>query len=76
MAALLVRKLDDRVVAALRQRAFSHHRSVEAEHRALLEEVLLTDMDDGFKALLARMPDVGGDDLFERCKDLPRETDL
>ena len=40
MGALLVRNLDDAVVAALKARAQAHGRSVEAEHRAILEEAL------------------------------------
>jgi plasmid stability protein len=40
MAQLLVRNVPLDVVEALRQRANAHGRSVEAEHRALLEEVL------------------------------------
>lgn len=37
MAQLLVRNISDEVVRALKTRAASHGRSVEAEHRALLE---------------------------------------
>lgn len=40
MAALLVRNLDDRLVQKLKQRAKRNGRSVEAEHRALLEQSL------------------------------------
>lgn len=40
MATLLVRKLDDNLVDRLKRRAASHGRSVEAEHRAILEEAL------------------------------------
>jgi plasmid stability protein len=40
MAQLLVRNLSDGLVKELRRRAASHHRSVEAEHRALLEKAL------------------------------------
>jgi plasmid stability protein len=41
MAQLTVRKVDDRVVRALKQRAASHGRSAEAEHREILRGVLL-----------------------------------
>jgi antitoxin FitA len=41
MASLLVRNLAQHVVDALKQRATRHGRSVEAEHRAILEAVLL-----------------------------------
>lgn len=40
MAQLLVRNLSDDVVDSLKRRAASHGRSVEAEHRAILEGVL------------------------------------
>ena len=40
MATLLVRKLDETVVARLKARAKANGRSVEAEHRAILETAL------------------------------------
>lgn len=40
MAQLLVRQVDDGLVAALKARARSHNRSSEAEHRAILEAAL------------------------------------
>jgi plasmid stability protein len=40
MAQLLVRDLKEETVAALKKRAKEHGRSAEAEHRAILEEVL------------------------------------
>lgn len=40
MAQLLVRQVDDGLVAALKARARSHNRSAEAEHRAILEAAL------------------------------------
>ena len=43
MATLTVRNLDDDVVRRLRIRAAEHGRSAEAEHRALLREVLIGD---------------------------------
>ncbi len=41
MAQLLVRNVDEAVIQALRSRAKAHGRSTEAEHRALLEGILL-----------------------------------
>ena len=41
MAQLTVRNVDDRVVRALKQRAASHGRSAEAEHREVLRVALL-----------------------------------
>ncbi len=40
MAQLLVRNLDEDLVLRLQERAELHRRSVEAEHRAILEEAL------------------------------------
>jgi plasmid stability protein len=39
MGQVLVRGLDDAVIERLRQRADSHHRSLEAELRDILEQV-------------------------------------
>ncbi len=74
MAQLLVRKVDDRVVQALRARAVQHHRSVEAEHREILEQALLGVATTDFKAFLATMPDDGDDALFARPRDMPRDV--
>ena len=41
MGQLIVRNLDDEVIAALKARAASSGRSAEAEHRRILEGVLL-----------------------------------
>jgi antitoxin FitA len=40
MGQLLVRSLDDRLIQSLKERAARHGRSVEAEHRAILEAAL------------------------------------
>ena len=40
MAQLHVRNVPDDLVAALKERAFRNRRSMEAEHRNILEEVL------------------------------------
>jgi antitoxin FitA len=40
MATLLVRDLDEELVAALKRLARAHGRSAEAEHRAILEAAL------------------------------------
>ena len=53
MAQILVRDLDDRVVAGLKRRAKSRHRSLEGEVRALLEEVV--DRDEGREAFVAEV---------------------
>lgn len=41
MAQLTVRNVNDQVVRALKQRAATHGRSAEAEHRELLRKALL-----------------------------------
>lgn len=41
MATLIVRRVDERLVAALKDRARRHGRSAEAEHRAILEAGLV-----------------------------------
>ncbi len=69
MANLVVRNLDQRIVDALKQRAVQHGRSAEAEHRALLEELLLKPKGKSFAEVLAAIPDVGRDEDFERVQD-------
>ena len=69
MANLVVRNLDQRIVDALKQRAARHGRSAEAEHRALLEELLFRPRAKTFAAALAAMPNVGKDGDFERAED-------
>jgi plasmid stability protein len=70
MANLVVRHLDPRIVDALNLRAAKHGRSAEAEHRAILEEVLLpTAIKKSFAEALSAMPNVGQDADFERVED-------
>ena len=69
MANLIVRNLDPRIVQALKQRAARHGRSAEAEHRALLESVLLQPPRRSFTEALAAIPNVGRDEDFERVED-------
>jgi plasmid stability protein len=69
MANLIVRKLDPRIVDALKQRAALNGRSAEAEHRALLETVLLKPAKKSFTEALAAIPTVGRDEDFERQDD-------
>jgi antitoxin FitA len=69
MANLVVRNLEPRLVDALKQRAARHGRSAEAEHRAILEEVLgVTPQKKSFAEVLAAMPHVGQDADFERIE--------
>ncbi len=69
MASLVVRNFDQRIVDALKQRAARHGRSAEAEHRALLEKLLLQPKGRSFTEVLAAMPEVGLDGDFERVQD-------
>lgn len=67
MAQLLVRDVDEELVAALKRRAAAHGRSAEAEHRMILGESLLspTPKKRSFKDVLASMPYFNDDDLFD-----------
>ncbi len=56
MAQLIVRDVDETTAQALRLRAAANGRSVEAEHRMLLREVLGTPgMSEDFAAAAARL---------------------
>jgi plasmid stability protein len=72
---LIVRNLEDDVILALKRRAARHGRSSEAEHRAILREVLAEEpVRPSFKDFLLSMPDVGEDEDFEAPRDLPRDV--
>jgi len=71
VADLIVRNLDQRIVDALKQRAARHGRSAEAEHRALLESILVQPASKSFAEVIAAMPNVGLDEDFERIEDRP-----
>jgi plasmid stability protein len=57
MPQLLVRNIHPRLVAALKRRAASRGRSAEAEHREILEHVLLGSQAQDFKAFLRALPE-------------------
>ncbi len=77
MPQLLVRRVEDDVVAALRARAARHGRSAEAEHRELLREALLGGARGrSFKEYLQAMPDPGDDGVFARRRDQPRRVEI
>jgi plasmid stability protein len=69
MPSLVVRNLDSSVINALKARAVAHHRSTEAEHRAILAEALLNPARKSFAEALAAIPNVGADADFERIND-------
>jgi antitoxin FitA len=68
MPDLLVRGVGDEIVRALKERAGTHGRSAEAEHRAILTAALARPRRRTFAEVLASMPDVGLDADFERVK--------
>ncbi|MGH9382624.1 MAG: FitA-like ribbon-helix-helix domain-containing protein [Thermoanaerobaculia bacterium] len=76
MAQLIVRKLEDRLVQALKERAGRHGRSAEAEHREILRQTLLVEPAEDAKTVLLEMPNVGEDVDFARIHELPRALDL
>lgn len=66
MPSLIVRNVDEAIILALQERAARHGRSVEAEHRALLAEILLEPRQRPLAEVLAAMPNVGHDADFAR----------
>jgi antitoxin FitA len=66
MATLVVRYIDDDVVRALKARADKHGISAEAEHRKILESVLVRPREKSFAEVLALIPNVGSDQDFSR----------
>jgi plasmid stability protein len=77
MRQLLVRGVEDGVVAALRARAARNGRSVEAEHRELLREALLPRRRrKSLKEHLLSIPEVGEEGDFARPSETPRRVRL
>ena len=76
MPSLVVRNLDESIINALKQRAVEHQRSMEAEHRAILAEVLLKPPRKSFAEALANIPNVGVDADFQRVNEDTRVTDV
>lgn len=76
MAQLIVRELEESVVRALKVRAASKGVSAEAEHRAILRDVLLRRSSRSFKEALLAMPDVGNDADFAIERDVDRDDGL
>jgi plasmid stability protein len=62
---LLVRNIDESLFLALKQRAATHGRSVEAEHREILQTVLQGPLRRSLAEVLASMPAVGEESDFE-----------
>ena len=55
MASLIVRNVDDALVAKLKLRAARNKRSAEAEHREILRQVLAAEPRQSFKEIAARL---------------------
>ncbi len=66
MAQLMVRKVKDEVVKALKLRAAKSNRSAEQEHREILQLALQEPRRRTLADVLASIPDVGRDDDFSR----------
>ncbi|MDA8112199.1 MAG: hypothetical protein M0T83_07085 [Nitrospiraceae bacterium] len=62
---LVVRNVDEDIAKALKERALSHGRSAEAEHREILMDVLKRPKRRSIAEVLADMPDVGRDEDFD-----------
>lgn len=77
MVQLTVRRLDARLLQALRVRAATNGRSTEAEIREILRAALEPER-RSFKDHLRAMPCDGLDDEadFSRAADLPRDVEL
>lgn len=77
MGQLIVRKVDDTLIRALKMRAAQKRRSAEAEHREILRKALASPRKrKTLKDVLLGMPSVGDDADFERPRDLGRNTRL
>jgi plasmid stability protein len=75
MAQLIVRNLEEEIVKRLRLRAAKSGRSVEAEHREILRQVLIGGpRRTSLKEYLLGMPDVGRDEDFIREPDKGRRN--
>ncbi|MGK7911692.1 MAG: DNA-binding protein [Synechococcus sp.] len=71
MTDLIVRNIDEAIVKALKLRASRHGVSAEAEHRKILEQVLLHPPQKSFAEALRLIPNVGNDTDFEHVQDDP-----
>jgi antitoxin FitA len=73
---LVVRKIDESVIKALKREAAKHGRSAEAEHREILRRHLLGHASKSLKAHLLSMPDVGDDRDFQIRRPRARRVTL
>lgn len=68
MPSLLVRDVDDDLVAALKEKAGKDGLSAEAEHRKILTEALLLPAKKPLAEVLLSIPVVGTDEDFKRVQ--------
>jgi plasmid stability protein len=73
MAQVLVRNLDETVVESLKTIASQHHRSLEAEVRAILEQTARQARMDEFRRRAADIRARFGDRVFSDSTELIRE---
>jgi antitoxin FitA len=73
MAQLLVRNLDEELVAKLKLRAAEHGRSAEAEHREILRQALAVEPRRSFKELAAKVRAMTADRTHTPSELLVRE---
>jgi antitoxin FitA len=78
MAQLIVRNIEDEVVAKLRERAARRGTSTEEEHRRVLREAVLPGhlRRTSLKDHLRKMPSGDDDRVFERPRAKTRPVDL
>jgi plasmid stability protein len=78
MPQLIVRRIEEKIVRKLKQRAGRRGVSMEEEHRRILRQALRSRGRRrlSFKDYLRRMPDAGPDALFEHSRDAGREVEL
>jgi plasmid stability protein len=80
MAELTIREVEPAIVAKLQERAELHRRSIEEEHKAILQFALLGGNEQPhqvtFEEYLRMMPNVGTDDDFSRIHGTIRDVDL
>jgi antitoxin FitA len=76
MANLLVRNVEEDLVARLRERAAAHNVSAQAEHLAILTAALRGPEKRSFAQFLSTMPNVGEDADFERVSDSAQAHDV
>jgi plasmid stability protein len=79
MAQLVVRRVEDALVARLRRRAARHGVSMEEEHRRILRDTLAPGSMARARTLkeyLATIPEAGDDTVFDRRRAKPRRVRL